>query len=57
MNKIKKSIVASGGSTIKNSRNEVNEKMKKVKTKYSIIGFLVGVISSILSSYLYDLIK
>lgn len=54
MNKIEKSIVATGGSTISNSKNEVNEKLKKAKTKYSIIGFILGIISSLVSSFVYD---
>lgn len=63
MGKIEKSQVAMGGSTISNSMNTGNIKnakinsnveLKKIKRKNLLIGFVLGILSSIVSSYIYD---
>ncbi|SMD44204.1 hypothetical protein SAMN00777080_2822 [Aquiflexum balticum DSM 16537] len=54
MTKIDKSIVATGGSSISNSKNEIATKAKRLKTKFTLIGFILGVLSSLVASYIYD---
>lgn len=56
MSKIEKSIVASGGSTIINSKNKISENVRKIKIKYTIIGFILGILSSLMASFIYDLL-
>jgi hypothetical protein len=50
---IENSIVADQGSSISNSKNITNTNIRKIKTEYSIIGFILGVLASIIASYIY----
>ncbi|GAB4184004.1 MAG: hypothetical protein Tsb002_06570 [Wenzhouxiangellaceae bacterium] len=54
----KGSIVASGRSAVNNSNNFMNNRVfnNRLKKKYSILGFIAGVASSVISSYIYDYI-
>lgn len=54
MTKINKSIVASGGSSISNSKNEITTNVKSLKSKFTLIGFILGILSSLLASFIYD---
>lgn len=54
MTKIDKSIVASGGSSISNSKNEITTNAKRLKTKFTLIGFILGILSSLVASFIYD---
>jgi len=60
---IKKSQVATGGSSISQSNNNNDNKkssignvdlVKKIRKESAIISFIVGVLASIASSYIYD---
>lgn len=55
-NKFEKSIVAQGGSTISNSKNitRQNNNNNSVKAQYTFIGFVLGILSSIIGSYIYE---
>lgn len=52
--KIEKSIVADRGSTITNAKNISDTNVKKLKTKHTIIGFIIGVISELVAIYIYE---
>ena len=63
MKDIKNSQVATGGSTISNSNNTSQNKnsnitnselVKKVRKESMIISFIVGVITSLVSSYIFE---
>lgn len=53
-NKIDKSIVAQGGSTISNVSNTNTKSTKRIRTESTIIGFVIGILTSIIASYIYD---
>lgn len=53
-NKIDKSIVAQGGSTISNATNITTKSKKRIQAESTIIGFIIGILTSIISSYIYD---
>ncbi|WP_291067448.1 MULTISPECIES: hypothetical protein [unclassified Empedobacter] len=63
MDKAKNSQVATGGSTISNSNNtsqnknshiDNSELIKKVRKESMIISFIVGVLTSLVSSYIFE---
>lgn len=54
MKNIKNSQVADNNSTIVDSKNEVNISLKKIRTETTIISFIVGFLSSIIASYIYE---
>jgi hypothetical protein len=53
--KTENSVTAEGGSKISNVINASNTKtnLKKVKAEYTIIGFVLGIISELIASYIY----
>ncbi len=53
-NKIEKSVVAQGGSTISNVTNNNEKNIKKIRTESTIIGFIIGILTSIIASYIYE---
>ncbi len=54
-NKINKSIVAQGGSSISNVSNKSSDvNVAKIRTVSGIVGFVLGVVSSVVGSYLYE---
>jgi hypothetical protein len=53
-NKIENSIVADGGSLITNARNTNNIDIKKLKTKHTVIGFVLGVVSELVAILIYE---
>jgi hypothetical protein len=44
------SIYANGGSTISNSRNFHGNSLNTIKTKYTFLGFFLGILSSIIAN-------
>lgn len=52
--KIENSQVAEGGSKISNSNNEIQITTNKIRKEAMIISFIVGFISSLLASYLFE---
>jgi hypothetical protein len=53
-NKIDTSIVAQDHSTISNVTNRNNKSTKRIRTESIIFGFIMGVVSSIVASFIYD---
>lgn len=51
---IKGSQVADRGSTISNSKNETNISIKRIRAESAIISLIVGIVSSVVASYVYD---
>ena len=51
-NKIENSVVADKGSTISNVNNTVST--KRIKTVSGVVGFILGIITSIIGSYIYE---
>jgi len=56
MNNITGSQVADNGSKITKSKNKnVNSQLvKKIRTESTIISFIVGILASLLASYIYE---
>jgi len=55
--KIEKSVVADGGSTITNVTNtsdNENINLRKIKTEYTIIGFVLGILSELIAMGIYE---
>jgi hypothetical protein len=53
-NGIEKSIVAQGRSTISNVTNNNTKSTKRIRAESTIIGFVLGILTSIIASYIYD---
>jgi len=53
-NKISKSVVAQGGSKISNVTNTNSKSIKRIRTESTIIGYIIGIVTSIIASYIYD---
>jgi hypothetical protein len=51
---IQNSQVADRGSSISNSKNETNISIKKMRTESAIISFIVGTLSSLVASYVFE---
>lgn len=56
MKRISRSQVAEGNSNISGSTNMNNVSIKNIKRDTIIISFIVGFLSSILASYIYQLL-
>lgn len=52
--RIENSQVAEGSSKISNSNNEIQITTNKIRKEAMIISFIVGFISSLLASYLFE---
>lgn len=52
--KINKSEVADRGSSISNSKNQTDISIKKIRKESIIISFIVGTLTSIAASYVYE---
>ena len=57
MTEIKKSIVAQGQSKIKNASIQNSKEIKNIKQKSFFLGFLSGIVASLLASIIYHLIE
>lgn len=53
-NRIENSQLADRGSSISASKNITTISMKKIRTETAIISFIVGTLSSIAASYVYE---
>lgn len=53
-NKIDNSIVAQGGSSISNAQNINQKHINRIKRESILIGFIVGVFSSVIANYIYE---
>ena len=51
---IKNSQFADRGSSITDSKNQTNISVKRIRTESAIISFIVGTLSAIAASYIYD---
>ncbi|MGJ8682563.1 hypothetical protein [Paraglaciecola sp.] len=56
-NKIEKSVVADRGAKIKNVDMSENKTIKRMVNKDSILGFIFGVLTSVIGSYVYEFLK
>ena len=54
-NKIEKSVIAKGGSTVSgvNIQSNNQNNLRKVKAEYTLFGFILGIISELIASYIY----
>jgi hypothetical protein len=55
--KIEKSVVADRNSTITgviNTSNNENIFLRRIKTKYTILGFILGILSELIAMGLYE---
>ncbi len=51
---VKNSIVADRGSIVSNSKNETKISINKIRSESAIISFIVGTLSSIIASYVFE---
>lgn len=51
---VKNSQFADRGSSITDSKNQTNISINKIRTESAIISFIVGTLSAIVASYIYD---
>lgn len=51
---IQNSQVAENGSFISNSKNQTNISINRIRTESAIISFIVGTLSAIAASYVYE---